>query len=216
MAEDVRRGRGRPRDDGIDARVVAATLELLASQGFLGTTIQAISRRSKVHSSAIYRRWPTRIELIEEAVFPGLDTVSIRPTGDLRNDLRRFVRAYLKTLGSPAARAAIPELLGSYQAGGRTRSGEQWLGISARPQFQDILRAAPVGTVDSEIDPDDVFDMMLGAILAHLLVPPVSTRTRFVERSADLLLRLLRPVGSTEAVAEMGREAETVAGEPTR
>jgi AcrR family transcriptional regulator len=36
--------------------------------------------RSGVHASAIYRRWPSRIELIEEAVFPGLSPLSVQPT----------------------------------------------------------------------------------------------------------------------------------------
>ena len=117
MVDEVRRGRGRPRDADIDARVMTATLELLVEDGFAGTTIQAISRRSNVHGSAIYRRWPTRIELIEEAIFPGLDVAAVRPSGDLRRDLRRFLRSYVRTLGSPAARAAVPALLASYQAG---------------------------------------------------------------------------------------------------
>ena len=197
MADEVRRGRGRPRDASIDARVIAAVLELLVDVGFAGTTIQAISRRSNIHSSAIYRRWPNRIELIEEAVFPGLDVLAVRPTGDLRRDLRRFVRSYVRTLGSPAARAAMPALLETYQSGGSTRDAEDWVRVSARPQFQDIICAAPAGAVDPELDPDDAFDMLLGAILGHVLVPTFRSRPRFIERTADLVIRLMRPAPVT-------------------
>lgn len=205
MVDKARRGRGRPRDAGIDGRVLAATLELLVEEGFEGTNIQAISRRANVHSSAIYRRWPTRIELIEESVFPGLDVAAVRPSGDLRRDLRRFLRSYVRTLGSPAARAAIPALLATYQAGVQPRNAEDWIRVSARPQFQDIIRAAPAGSVDLDLNPDDVFDMLVGAILGHVLVPTLASRPRFVERTADLAIRLLRPVSELKSVTLMGR-----------
>jgi hypothetical protein len=65
--------------------------------------------------------------------------------------------------------------------------------VSARPQFQDILCAAPAESIDPTVDPDDVFDMLLGAILARTLIPTVARRRRPLERTVDLALRLLRP-----------------------
>jgi AcrR family transcriptional regulator len=147
-----------------------------------------------VHASAIYRRWPSRIELIEEATFPGLSPLSVRPTGDLRRDLRRFVRAYLAAFGAPAARAAAAGLFAHSQTSSRPRPPEMLLRVSARPQFQDILRAAPTGTVDPAVDPDDVFDMLLGAVLTRTLLSTVTARNRPVERTVDMILRMLRPL----------------------
>lgn len=183
--------RGRPRDPAFDQRALTAARELLAEVGFAATTVQAIAARSEVHASAIYRRWPSRVELIEDAVFPGLDAPSVAPTGDLRRDVRRFVRAYIAAHEAPAARAAIPGLLAEYQASGRSGSEEQWLHVSARPQFRDILRASPDGLVDESIDPDDVFDMLQGAILARVLVPTIRDRARPIERLVELVLLAL-------------------------
>jgi AcrR family transcriptional regulator len=193
MAEAQRRP-GRPRDPSIDERALAATRELLVGQGFDATTIQAVAERSGVHASAIYRRWPSRIELIEEATFPGLSPLSVRPTGDLRRDVRRFVRAYIAVFSAPAARAAAAGLLAHRQTSTRPRPPELDLRVSARPQFQDILRAAPPGTIDPDVDPDDVFDMLLGAVLTRTFLP-APVRQRPVERSVEMVLRLLRPLG---------------------
>jgi AcrR family transcriptional regulator len=184
---------GRPRNQGIDAKVLEATRELLVEKGFEATTVRAIAKRSGEHASAIYRRWPSRVEIIEEAVFPGLSSVTVRPTGDLRRDLRRFVCAYLAAFGAPEAHAAIPGLLASYQSDGRSGTPEVWLAVSARPQFLDILIAAPAGAVDPDLDPGDVFDIVLGSIMARTLVPTVAQRNRPVERLVDSILRMLHP-----------------------
>jgi AcrR family transcriptional regulator len=100
MEESPRRS-GRPRNTAINERALVATRQLLVEDGFAATTIQAVAERSGVHASAIYRRWPSRIELIEEATFPGLRPLSVRPTGDLGRDLRRFIRAYLAAFSEP-------------------------------------------------------------------------------------------------------------------
>jgi AcrR family transcriptional regulator len=184
---------GRPRDSSLDARAIAATLELLVEHGFEATTVQAVAKRSGVHASALYRRWPSRIELIEDAIFPGFDPPSVEPTGDLSADLLRFLQAYLAAFGSPAMRAAAPGLMAHRQSAGSGRSPEHYLRISARPQFKDILRAAPPGSVDPDIDPDDAFDILLGAILARTIVPTIATRRPPLERTVDLLIRMRRP-----------------------
>ncbi|WP_405995683.1 TetR/AcrR family transcriptional regulator [Streptomyces sp. NBC_00986] len=191
---EPRRAPGRPRDTSINERALAATRELLVQRGFDATTIQAVAEHSGVHASAIYRRWPSRIELIEEATFPGLSPLSVRPTGDLRRDLRRFVRAYLAAFGAPAARAAAAGLFAHSQTSTTPRPPEMLLRVSARPQFQDILRAAPTGTVDPAVDPDDVFDMLLGAVLTRTLLSTVTARNRPVERTVEMILRMLRPL----------------------
>jgi len=183
---------GRPRDTSIDERTLAATRELLVERGFDATTIQAVAAHSGVHASAIYRRWPSRLELIEEATFPGFNPRSVEPSGDLRRDLRRFIRAYVAAFSAPAARAAAPGLLAARQASSPLALSEVHLRVSARPQFQAILAAAPPGSIDPTVDPDDVFDMLLGAILTRTLAYAATARQRPIERTVEMILRLLQ------------------------
>lgn len=115
---------GRPRDASIDARALAAARRLLVEDGFAATTIQAIAEHSGVHASAIYRRWPSRFELIEDAAFAGFLPDTVAPTGDLRRDLARFLQAYLTAFDSPVVRAAMPGLLaGTGPGAARRRPG---------------------------------------------------------------------------------------------
>ena len=118
---------------------------------------------------------------------------------DLHHDLRLFIRSYLSTLGAPAARAAIPGLLASYQSTGRSGAPAAWLAVSARPLFRAIIHEAAQGSVDPAVDPDDVFDVLLGAMVARLLIPTVAARNRPIERLVDTALRLLRPASVSGA-----------------
>jgi AcrR family transcriptional regulator len=193
MSDAAKRLRGRPRDNDIDRRVLETARGLLASDGYAATTIQAIARGAGVRSSAIYRRWPSRIELIEEAIFPGLDDVAVEPTGDLRRDLGRFVAAYRAVIGAPAALAALPALLSTYHSGADPREPARRPWRSARPQFRAILAAAPPGAVDPDLDPDDLFDLLVGAILFKIFIAFQGLRADAPDLTVELVLRAVRP-----------------------
>jgi len=195
--EPVTRRTGRPRDASIDARALDAARRLLVDEGFAGTTIQAVADRSGVHASAPYRRWPSRLELIEDAAFAGLRTSEAEPTGDLAHDLAAFLKTYVTTFESPVVRAAMPALFGNVRAGEPPRPPEAWLRISMRPWFRRILAAAPRGAVGADIDADDVFDLLLGAVLVRVVLPAEIRKHPPVERTVDLRLRLMSPPAAT-------------------
>jgi AcrR family transcriptional regulator len=183
--------RGRPRNPEIDGVVLETTRHLLAEVGFAGTTVQEISRRSGVHPPAIYRRWPSRRALIEDAAFSGLTEIRVEPTGDLRADLATFLVAYERSLGGPAARAAMPGLLATYPDEVPLPAAH-WLHLSVRPQFQAILHAS-VDEVDPALDADEVFDLIQGAVLGRIFVPAIAARGGDLDTMVEMVVRILTP-----------------------
>ena len=63
---------GRPRQSHIDVAALDATRDLLVELGYSRTTVQRIAERAGVSLTAIYRRWPSKLELVTDAVFPPL------------------------------------------------------------------------------------------------------------------------------------------------
>ena len=186
--------RGRPRDPHIDDAVLAATRELLAQQGFAATTVQAVARRAGVGASAIYRRWPSRIELIESAVFPHLDGLDLSPTGDVSADLGRLMNSYCQLFSAPAARAGLPGLLAAYQAApDRHRVLPERIGQDVRPAFRAMLAAADPGAVDQGVDADAVLDMLIGSALYRSFIQPFTGRADPGDQITSLLVRAVRP-----------------------
>ncbi|MUL75967.1 TetR/AcrR family transcriptional regulator [Mycobacterium sp. CBMA226] len=61
-------GPGRPRDESIDDRVLAATRELLSEAGFQQLSMRSVAQRSGVTRASLTRRWPSKAALVIDAV----------------------------------------------------------------------------------------------------------------------------------------------------
>ena len=108
--------RGRPRSDQVDQAILHAASSLLVERGLDAMTIEEVAARAGVGKSSIYRRWPSKAHLVHEAVFPTSDATALPNTGSLAGDVREMVSRTAAVLTSPAARAALPGLVGEMAA----------------------------------------------------------------------------------------------------
>lgn len=83
----ARRGPGRPREEGLDERIVDATLELVDAGDRV--TLARVVDLSGASRAAIYRRWSSLAELMAAALDRGREYGEIPLEGDLRENLRR-------------------------------------------------------------------------------------------------------------------------------
>ncbi|TSB45972.1 TetR/AcrR family transcriptional regulator [Alkalicoccobacillus porphyridii] len=60
--------RGRPMDPTRNQVIIETTLDLLAQVGYDSLTIEAIAQQARVGKATIYRRWPSKVELVIEAI----------------------------------------------------------------------------------------------------------------------------------------------------
>jgi AcrR family transcriptional regulator len=59
------RRRGRPRDPAADSAILESARGVLARRGFTGTSMDEIARNAGVGKDTLYRRWSSKIELVE-------------------------------------------------------------------------------------------------------------------------------------------------------
>lgn len=86
--------------------VLAATLEVLAEVGYEALRIEDVAARAGVNKTTVYRRWPTKQDLVRAAFRSITVDRAITPnTGSLRGDLL-FIARHM------AAHASSPELQG--------------------------------------------------------------------------------------------------------
>jgi AcrR family transcriptional regulator len=84
------RRRGRKRDPSRDQVILQATLDELVESGYDGATVKAVATRAGAGTATIYRRWPTKEDLVLAAI-ASLGTPpearGLPDTGRLRTDL---------------------------------------------------------------------------------------------------------------------------------
>ncbi|GAA4821893.1 TetR/AcrR family transcriptional regulator [Actinomycetospora corticicola] len=86
---------GRPRDASRDTAILTAALEVLAEHGYERMTMDQVARRAGAGKATLYRRWPSKSDLVVQAVaqFDRMPTLDELPdTGSLRGDLLALMR----------------------------------------------------------------------------------------------------------------------------
>ena len=182
---------GRPRDPRIDSAVLQSTVELLGETGYAGLSVDAIARRAGTSKPAIYRRWPSKAHLVHEAVFPINAGTELPDTGSLAGDVREMVRRTVAVLTTPAARAALPGLVGEMAA-------DLTLHAALLARFGDILsrdltvrldKALARNEVRADVTAAEITEALAGITFMALLTRGAALDDAWVQRTANLILR---------------------------
>jgi AcrR family transcriptional regulator len=164
------RSPGRPRDSRIDDAVLRATVELLEEIGYTRLTIPLVAARAGATPPAVYRRFPTKIELVYEAVFPTLPSAELRLAGDLESGVRALIRASIDLFSRPAVHTAIAGLMAEMPS-------EPGLSARLLGRLQDdtydllqqfLDKAAAKGVAAGGVDARLFLDMVSGTVMMAL------------------------------------------------
>jgi AcrR family transcriptional regulator len=166
-----RRAPGRPRNEEADREIIAATLRLLPVQGYDRLSVEAVAAEADVTRATIYRRYPSKADLVCAALSAYPDDASV---GDLAD-----VRSYLVTLMA-VFRAGIQE------CDGVAICSSLYLNREKHPEMLEEFRravvdprmermravleaAAAAGHVREGIDVEMVVTMLFGAGIQRVL-----------------------------------------------
>jgi AcrR family transcriptional regulator len=164
------RSQGRPRDTRIDDAVLRATVELLEEIGYTRLTIPLVAARAGSTPPAVYRRFPTKIELVYEAVFPNLPSAESLLADDLESGVRALIRASIALFSRPAVHTAISGLMAEMPSepglSARLLSRLQDNTYVRLQQFLD--KAAAEGRAAGGVDARLFLDMIGGTVMMSL------------------------------------------------
>ena len=87
---------GRKRDGSRDAAILEAALGILSEVGYNEMTMEMVAARAKAGKGTVYRRWPSKAEMVLDAVTQMkrslVDLDHLPDTGSLRGDLLALFR----------------------------------------------------------------------------------------------------------------------------
>ncbi|MEP9417070.1 TetR/AcrR family transcriptional regulator [Gordonia sp. VNQ95] len=92
---------GRPRDEALTRRILAAARQELAAAGVENFSVRQVAARANVTRKAVAARWPSADELLRAAVGV-IDEVEFVASGDLATDLTELGTVFISRLKSEA------------------------------------------------------------------------------------------------------------------
>lgn len=107
---------GRKRDHTLDTRIIDAAIEILAEVGFDSMTMDMVATRAKAGKATLYRRWPSKAELVRDALIwmsrGSVELEHLPDTGTLKDDLLALMKPYSSEYSERKLRVLAK--LGSY------------------------------------------------------------------------------------------------------
>src|SRR5947209_2728351 len=197
--DGARAQRGRPRRPEIDARIIDAVIEELASGSYGRRRVDAVARRAGVAPTTVYRRYPSKLELVKATLDHVASTFEPEPglplDKTIRSIIQKLVDAYVK---GPAGAAMVnvfsdalrtPDLEDMHKEAMLTRA-------PAREHFAEMQRQ---GKLRDDIDLDVFMDLLGGVVPMRLLFTGEPIPLDLADRLTTILLNGVRPKRRTHS-----------------
>ncbi|WP_055590787.1 TetR/AcrR family transcriptional regulator [Peterkaempfera griseoplana] len=191
------RAKGRPRNAATDHAILEATRSLLAELGWGGLTMSHVAQRAGVAKTTLYRRWPSKNELVVDAVAVLFDDLEMTDLGSLRADIEAVVQRFAALLSRPETQAAMLALFaeGTRDPLLRGRIRESIVDPQKRLVHQGRANAQARGELPPDVDEatadqevDIIFDTIAGAVEHRILVSGQPACEEWISRFTTLLL----------------------------
>ena len=169
----VQRRRGAALEDAIRAAAYAELSEV----GYLAFSVEAVAERARTGKASIYRRWPTKQELVLDSLCSALPTPSMcglemELTDDVStiDALRQMARAIASIMSSPAGDAMRAVKCEAFSDPELARTVDERFQAPRRAALIALLqRGVERGEVRPEAATELVADV-LPAMLAHRVI----------------------------------------------
>jgi AcrR family transcriptional regulator len=162
---------GRPRDENLDARILAATRDLLAKHGYAGTNLAAIARAAGTTRPTIYLRWSSKEDLVTAAIAALPLPAQLPPTADVRTDLLAELRHFHAGVTRPHGINLVGTVLAEeHTTPALLKHFRQRLLDPRRARVADILRRGIADrTLRADLDIDVATSLLVGSFYARHL-----------------------------------------------
>lgn len=172
-----------------DRAILDATLEMLAEGGYADLSIEGVAARAGVGKATVYRRWPSKVQLVLAAAASSVERIRVPDTGNVRDDVLELLRMILRVLTSSVAGRALPWLVAERTDDPELREALERFWAERRALMFTILdRAVERGELHPGLDRRIVADLLYGPIHYRFLVTGDPLDEEFAERLADEVL----------------------------
>jgi AcrR family transcriptional regulator len=190
---------GRPRDERIDTEVVSAVLNTLKEDGYRAVTIDGVARQIGRARTSLYRRWPSKRNLVAYAVVSEMGDNPAADTGSVRGDLEAAVKTLQNAFAGPLGRALAGLVADMAQDTALATTIRQQVLAARRQSMREALeRAQARGEARAGLDVELVLDMLTGPFYYRTLFGHAPVTPKMTRLVVDYILQLVAPEGPSK------------------
>lgn len=154
-----------------EAELLATTLRLLQEHGYDRLTVEAVAAEAHSSKATMYRRWPSKAQLVLAAFIEGTRITEVSPrTGSLRGDLVHIGVSVCQQACEHAAtmRAVLNELTRNPAL---SEAFQDEFVRQRRQVFDEVIADAVArGEIDAEVINTDFHDLLAGYLVFRGLI----------------------------------------------
>jgi AcrR family transcriptional regulator len=187
----------------IVARVLEVTLEVLGRDGYVGLRVEDVASHAGVNKTTIYRRWPSRAELVVAALTQLAAPPQAPAVGQLEPDLHALFMSATTLRASAAGRGIVSALIAEQGDPEVDRVCSELREMHRTPARRLLEHARRRGELPRGTDLELLLDVLTGAIYARLRECPHPLDPDWVRRVIRLVLS---GVGAPSRLRDVSRQ----------
>jgi AcrR family transcriptional regulator len=168
--------------------VLRTTLEVLGQAGYAGLRIDDVALRAGVNKTTIYRRWPTRADLVIAALTALASPPKAVETGCLERDLQATFMTATTLRATPVGRGVVRVLIAERGDPEVDRVVCDLRELHRAPARTVLEHARRRGDLPSRVDIELLLDILTGTIYCRLRECPQPLDPQWVKRVVRLVL----------------------------
>jgi AcrR family transcriptional regulator len=182
-----------------ETELLAVTLRLLQERGYDRLTVDAVAATARASKATVYRRWPSKAELVLAAFIEGIRQVAVPPdTGTLRGDLLWVGEQVCEEARHHAGtiRAVLVEV--SRNPALNDVMQHQFTNQRKALMHHILRQAVDRGEIDDAAISDELWDVLPGYLVFRFIMPGQLPPTRHTVQALvdDVIIpSLTRPAG---------------------
>jgi AcrR family transcriptional regulator len=156
----------------VRAAVLDATADLVTEVGYDRLSIDEVAHRAGVHKTTVYRRWPTKPELIADAArVQSTKSIPITDTGTLLGDLRQLAQDVATTVGTEGGARRTRTIIAAAASSDELATAVHSFWAQRLALCAPIIeRAIARGEIPETVDANLIIEAVVGPIWLRLLV----------------------------------------------
>jgi AcrR family transcriptional regulator len=154
-----------------ETELLAVTLQLLQEHGYDRLTVDAVAATARASKATVYRRWPSKAELVLAAFIESCRQVAVTPdTGTLRGDLLRLGNVIRQQAREQAGtiRAVLVEVS---RDPALSDALQQFLDQRKALIHYVLQQAADRGEIDESVISDELWDLLPNYLIFRTIMP---------------------------------------------